>query len=137
PGKRIVLWTAAGGMPKSTSFVERLRSYPVEAIKVHFPVQLMSDGVNAVREGGLEKAMRAVGTIASWGMPVHLYIPGDLIRLLHKMLSTNIHRLGVERLYVFVRDYSQPLTNHVGCFGRNMGRAQVLWVDRRQATARR
>jgi MoaA/NifB/PqqE/SkfB family radical SAM enzyme len=135
PGKNIVLWTAGGGLPKSASFIERLRSYPVEAIKVHFPVQLMSDGVSAVREDGLEKALRTIGSIASWGLSVHLYIPGDLIRLLHGLISTNIHRLGVERLYVFVRDKKQPLTNYVGCFGRNMGRAQILWVDRRKSAA--
>jgi len=132
PGKGIVLWTAGGGLPKSASYIERLRSYSVEAIKVHFPVRLMSGGAGAVQEDRLEIALRTIKYIALWGLPVHLYIPGDLMRVLYKLITRNICRLGVEKLYVFVRDYNRPLANQVGCFGRQMGKAQILWVDRRK-----
>jgi hypothetical protein len=49
--------------------------------------------------------------------------------------ATAIHQLGVERLYAFSKNFDLPLVNSVGCFGRGMGRARILWVKKRENSA--
>ena len=112
-------------------FVERLRTYPIEAIKVHLALPLIPDTDRSDPVAGLEEALRRVSFMASWGLPVHLYVPNDLMARIHHVLATNILHLGVERLYAFTRDLDQALVNSVTCFGRRLGRSRLLWVKRR------
>jgi len=130
--KKMSLWSTCGSAPRSAAFVDRLRSYPIEAIKVHLALPLMADTDRSDPVAGLEEALRRVSFMASWGLPVHLYVPDDVMARIHRDLATNIRHLGVERLYIFARDLDQPLVNSVACFGRGLGRSRLLWVQRKR-----
>jgi MoaA/NifB/PqqE/SkfB family radical SAM enzyme len=128
--KKMTLWTTCGPVPKSAAFVERLRSYPIEAIKVNFTEPFMAETGGTDSGEVLEEALRRVSFLSSWGLPVHLYVPNDLMARIHRVMATNIRHLGVERLYAFTRDLDQPLVNSVACFGRGLGRSRLLWVQK-------
>jgi MoaA/NifB/PqqE/SkfB family radical SAM enzyme len=130
--KKVTLWSTCGHVSKSAYFVERLRSYPIEAIKVHlaFP-----SGARAARSdpvSGLEEALRQVSFMSSWGMPVHLYVPMDCMAEFQGLFASRFRQTGVERLYVFTRDLEHPLVNSVACFGRGLGRSRILGVQRKK-----
>jgi len=112
--------------------MDRLRSYPIEAIKVNFALPLMTGKDRFDLAAGLEEALRRVNFMAAWGLPVHLYVSNDLMARIHPVLVRNICSLGVERLYIFARDLDQPLVNSVACFGRGLGRSRLLWVNRKR-----
>ncbi len=129
PPKKMTLWSTCSHVPKSATFVDRLRTYPIEAIKVHF-VSLPMAGVDrSDAVAGLEESLRRVGFMASWGLPVHLYVSQDLMARIHRVFATKIRDLGVERLYAFSGDPAQPLANAVACFGRALGQTRLLWVN--------
>ena len=127
PATKISLWTACSQVPKSWAFVERLRSYRIEAIKVQLPLQVITDPDAA---HGLREALRRVSSVSAWGIPIHLYVPLDRMVEFPSALATSIHRLGVERLYAFTRDHDHPLVNSVACFGKELERVRLLWVKK-------
>jgi len=135
PPKRITLWSTCSQVPKSRAFVERLRSYSIEAIKVDLPMQSIVDTAHPDPGHGLGEALRKVSSVSAWGLPIHLYVPMDCILECHAVFGRSIHQLGVERLYAFTRDLDNPLVNAVACFGRELGRVQLLWVRREYAEA--
>ena len=123
--KKIILWSTPGQAQTSGSFVERLRGYPIEAIKVRLS---MAVGDTTAR---FLSALRDISLLCYRGLPVHLYVPMDLEARYRAVLSRNVGQVGIERLYTFTTDLEQPLVNSVGCFGRGMGRARILWVEKR------
>ncbi len=130
-GKKIVLWSTCGRAPKSTSSWERLRSYPIEAIKLHLCMHV--DGpASSDCAAGLQEALLRVRLISSFGLPVHLYVPMDFAVQFLAAFATAIHQLGVERFYAFTKDFDRPLVNSVGCFGRGLGCARILWLEKRR-----
>jgi hypothetical protein len=48
----------------------------------------------------------------------------------HAAFASRIHQLGAERLYGFTRTLGHPLVNAVACFGRELERVRLLWVER-------
>ena len=86
----------------------------------------MKGGTQAGQEAGFEEALKKIKFITSWGVPVHLHVPGDLLTIYQDLFAANIQQLGVERLYAFTRNTDRPLVNSVGCFGRQMGSARIL-----------
>jgi hypothetical protein len=132
PGKKIVIWSACSHLPTSAAVVERLRSYPIEAIKVHLPVSLFAAEHPAEQAADFDDALNRMRYITAWSFPVHLYVPDDLLAQVHPFVTVCIQQLGVERLYAFTRNPAQPLVNSVGCFGRQMGQARILWADNRR-----
>ena len=131
PPKKMTLWSTCGPEPRSAAFMDRLRSYPIEAIKVNLALPLMTSKDRFDLAAGLEEALRRVNFMAAWGLPVHLYVSNDLMARIHPVLVRNICSLGVERLYIFARDLDQPLVNSAACFGRGLGRSRLLWVNRK------
>jgi hypothetical protein len=129
-GKKIVVWTMGNDIPGSTSFAGSLRTYPIEAIKVHFPIPFREDGTYSHREDEIERAFRKVASLSLWGIPVHLYMPMDLLAQNRSVLATVIPKLRIERLYGYTKDCDDSLTNSVACFGRGMGHGRILWVSR-------
>jgi len=132
--KKVTLWSTCSPEPKSAAFVERLRTYPIEAIKVHLDLPFMADMARSDPEAGLEEALRSVRFLSSWGLPVHLYVPTNLMAQFQAVFTTSIHQLGVERLYAFSRDLDHPLVNSVACFGRGLGHARLLWVKKKNTS---
>ncbi|MFO8088615.1 MAG: radical SAM protein, partial [Desulfatiglandaceae bacterium] len=65
--KKIILWAACGGVRKSSAFMEHLRSYPVEAIKINPALPLMSGKTLSDPAAGLEEALREVAFLCSFG----------------------------------------------------------------------
>ena len=129
--KKIVLWSTCSQVPRSAFFVERLLSYPIEAVKVRLSIPIMGDGTLRDGAAGLQEALRRVSVLCSWGLTVHLYVPMDSMGQLRAVFEKIIHQLGVERLYAFTRDSDRPLTNSVGCFGRRLGRVRILWIKKK------
>jgi MoaA/NifB/PqqE/SkfB family radical SAM enzyme len=126
--KKMTLWAASNLVPGSAAFVERLRSYPIDAIKVH--LGLSGD------TSSLEEALRRVTFLGSWGLPLHLYAPVDLIDRLRPGFSKWIHTLGIERLYALTINPDRPVINSVSCFGRGDCSARLLWVKRKNRPSR-
>jgi len=129
--KKITLWSTCAHAPKSATFVERLRTYPIEAIKVHLALPPVAGMDRSDAVFGLEETLRRVGFMASWGLPMHLYVSKELMARIHRVLAAKIRDLGVERLYTFSGDPARPLANAVACFGRGLGKTRLLWVNRR------
>ena len=122
--KQVTLWSTCARVPETTAFADRLRSYPIEAVKVCFSGPKMDSAL------GLQEALRSLSSLSSWGLAVHLYVPMKLMTKFHSLFATGIQELGVERLYVFTRNLDQPLVNSVACFGRGVGHVRLLWVAR-------
>jgi len=136
PSKKITLWSTCSQVPKNRAFVERLRSYPIEAIKVALPSQFIVDIAHPDHAHGLGEVLRRVSSVSAWELlPIHLYVPMDYLAEFHAEFSRSIHQLGVDRLYAFTRDLDQPLVNAVACFGRELGRVRLLWVRRENPEA--
>ena len=129
-GRRIVLFGCMASLPLPR--VERLRSYRIEAIKVHLPLQFIGDSDLARRLG---EALRRVTSVSVWGLPIHLYVPMDRMGEFHAAFATSIHQFGAERLYRFARDPDHPLVNSVACFGRGLERVRLLWVQKENPAA--
>jgi MoaA/NifB/PqqE/SkfB family radical SAM enzyme len=129
--KRIILWSTCSRERKSAAFVAKLRSYPIEAIKVHLP-ELLTAGVRVSGSSeALEESLRRVGFMSSWGLPIHLYVPTAVMEEHQDLLAPSLGQLGVERLYACSRDPDRPLANAVACFGRELGRNRLVGVKRR------
>jgi MoaA/NifB/PqqE/SkfB family radical SAM enzyme len=128
--KKIILWSTCSQEPKSLSFLERLRSYHIEAIKVHLPLQIMADIAHPDAAHRLGEALRRMNSGGAWQIPIHLYVPMDRMGEFHAAFAKSIHQLGVERLYAFSRDIGHPLVNSVACFGREVERVRLLWVKK-------
>jgi len=130
PGKRITLWSICGEALKKTSLWERLRSHPIEAIKLHLSLPSVGQPTGSSGVIGFEEVLQGMRSISSLGLPVHLYVPMDRVRQFQELFISVIHQLGIERLYAFSKDLDRPLGNSVGCFGRKVGFARILWVRR-------
>ncbi len=128
--KRIVLWSACRQLPKGESFWERLRAYPIEALKVRFAISIREDGTLRDRGAAIQEGVRRVSALCFRGLPVHLYVPADLEAQFRSLFGENIAQLGMERLYTFTRDLHRPLINSVACFGKGMGQVRILWVKK-------
>jgi MoaA/NifB/PqqE/SkfB family radical SAM enzyme len=135
PATKITLWSSGSRVPKNGAFAERLRSYRIEAIKVHLPRQLPADLARPEPAGGMGEALRRVSSMSAWGLPIHLYVPMDRIGEFHAAFGTHIRQLGVERLYTFTKDLASPLVNSVACFGRGLERVRLLWVKKEDPAA--
>jgi MoaA/NifB/PqqE/SkfB family radical SAM enzyme len=131
PGKKIILWSTCGQLPGSDSLIEHLRSYPIEALKVRLAMPIMGDGTCRDGAAGFQKALGRVSALCCRDLPVHLYVPMDLVAQFRAVLERSIAQVGVERLYTFTIDHDRPLVNSVACFGRGLGRARILWVKKR------
>jgi len=129
PATKITLWSSCSQVPKSGAFVERLRSYRIEAIKVPLPSQFIADIARHDPTRGLGEALRRVSSVSGWGFPIHLYVPMDRMGEFHAAFATRIHELGAERLYGFTRNLDHPLVNAVACFGRELEGVRLLWVQ--------
>ncbi|MCG6533699.1 MAG: radical SAM protein [Syntrophales bacterium LBB04] len=114
---KMTLWSTYGQVPQSVPFVKRIRSYPIEAVKVHFSGSFTGDTARSDLAAALEEALRRVSFLCSWGLPIHLYVPMDLMAQFQALFAARIRELGVERLYTFTRDLDRPLVNSVACFG--------------------
>ena len=126
PSMEITLWTAGQGVPESPAFLRRLRSYRIGAVKVLLPLSPPgSDG-----SIDLAGALKRVAAVSAWGLPVHLYVPLDGAAESRAVLAKRVRHLGVERVYAFRRDRSRPLPNAVACFGRELNRVRLVWVQR-------
>ncbi len=128
-GKKIILWSTCDQIGQRSAFWQRLQSYPIEAIKVHLPHQTETAGGDTSR---LQEALRRIASVASAGLPVHLYVPMDVAGRFQRLFSAAIDQLGVERFYAFTKDSGRPLVNAVGCFGKGVGGARILWVKNRK-----
>lgn len=135
PATKITLWSTCSQLPKSLAFMERLRSYHIEAIKVHLPLQFMAEiaGPDAARRLG--EALRRVSSGGAWQIPIHIYVPMDRMGEFHAAFGKNIHQLGLERLYALSKEIDHPLVNSVACFGRELGRVRLLWVRKENRAA--
>ncbi len=131
PWMGIVLWTTGRRLPDAPDFRERLRSFPVRALRLMLPFPSPGDGGRgAGAPEGLGRALGRVLAVSRLGLPVHLYIPADGPAEAHRLVAEEAERLGVERIYLFRRDPVSPLPNAVACFGRALGRARLAWVRR-------
>jgi MoaA/NifB/PqqE/SkfB family radical SAM enzyme len=129
PAMKITLWSTCSQPPENRAFVERLRSYSIEAIKVPLPLQFNGDIACSDPGHRFGEASRRVSSVSAWGLPIHLYVPMDRMGEFHAAFATSIHQLGVERLYGFARDLDHPLVNSVACFGRELKRVRLFWVQ--------
>ncbi len=123
-GTGITLWTTGCWLPEDPAFRERLRSFPIRAIRVMMPLD------EAGMPGGLRDALGRIRAVQGLGIPIHLFLPADAPAEAHRGLAENAARLGVERIYLFHRDPAAPLPNAVACFGRALGRARLAWAVR-------
>jgi|GEM_PF-974406 len=127
----VSLWTTGRRLPEKPGFPERLRSFPIRALRTMLPFPPPGDGRRiAASPGGLETALGRIRALGRLGIPVHLYVPMDGPAEAHRMVAENAARLGVERIYLFQRDSVSPLPNAVACFGRALGRARLAWIRR-------
>jgi len=115
---KIALWSTCRRELVSRAFLNRLRCYPVEAVKVHLPVRFM------------DEALEGATFMSDSAVPIHLYVPADRMAEFHNVLATHIHRWGLERLYAFTKGRDNPLLNSVACFGRNLDNFKLLWVKK-------
>jgi hypothetical protein len=134
PATKITLWSTCSRLPKSQEFVERLRCYSIEAIKVPLPLQFNGDIACSDPGNGFKEALQGATTMGGWGLPIHLYVPMDRMGEFHAAYATRIHQLGLERLYGFTRNRDQSLVNSVACFGRELERVRLLWVQEAKQT---
>lgn len=128
-GKKVTLWSTADQVRERASLWERLRSYPVEAVKLHLSVP-GADRSRSDDAAGLQETLGGAGFVSSLGHPVHLYVPAEVVARFQAVFSAAIRPPGVERLYAFTKDFDHALSNPVGCFGRGVGRARILWAKR-------
>lgn len=124
PGLEISIWTTGRFVPEDPGFRQRLRSFPVRAIRVMMPL------VGAGTPGGLGDALGRIRAAQGLGPPVHLYMPAGAPAKAHRVMADHAVRLGVERIYLFRRDPATPLPNAVACFGRVLGQSRLAWVRR-------
>jgi hypothetical protein len=68
------------------------------------------------------------------GLPIHLYVPMDRMGEFHAAFATRVHQLGLERLYAYTRGLDHPLANSVACFGRELERVRLFWVQEEKQT---
>ncbi len=130
PSTKITLWSTCSQERKSRAFMERLRPYHIEVIKVHLPLQFMADIAHPDAARRLGEALLRVSSGGAWQLPIHLYVPMDCIAEFHAAFARSVHQLGVERLYAFTKELDYPLVNSVACFGRELGRVRLLWVKK-------
>lgn len=128
PAAKVTLWSTCSLKPKSQAFMERLRSYPIEAIKVHLPLGFMADIAHPLAGNRLAAALAHLSSGSNWRFPVYLYVPRGCLPAFHAAFARSIHQLGVERLYAFTKERDDPLTNAVACFGKDLGSLQLLWA---------
>ncbi|MBN2568646.1 MAG: radical SAM protein [Deltaproteobacteria bacterium] len=131
PLKKITLWSTCSREPKDPAFMERLRFYPIEAVKVHLPLQFMDDIAHPNGKRRLGEALREMSSKGARKYPIHLYVPMDRMEEFHAAFSKSVYQLGVERLYTFTRELYHPLVNSVACFGRELGIVRLLWAEKR------
>jgi MoaA/NifB/PqqE/SkfB family radical SAM enzyme len=134
-GKKVILWSTCEQVRERAFSWERLRAYPVEAIKLHLSVPPRWGAASSEEAAGLQEALRRTALASSLGPPVHLYVPMETAARFQATFVRAVPQLGVERLYAFTKDFDDPLVNSVGCFGRGMGRARILWVKKREDSA--
>ncbi|MEW6078776.1 MAG: radical SAM protein [Thermodesulfobacteriota bacterium] len=127
---KIVLWTACGPPGIDAATAERLRSFPVEAVKILLALPSPATQPQTDVPAELASALEKAGVMARLGLPVHLYVPVDLMAVIHRSLAERLHETGVERLYSISRDDARPLVNAVACFGKAVGTARLLWARR-------
>jgi len=131
-GKKVILWSTCDQVRERAFLWKRLRSYPVEAIKLHLSMPLNGGSARSGDATGLQEALQGISFVSSLGPPVHLYVPMDMATRFQTEFAKAVHQLRVERLYAFTKDFDHPLVNSVGCFGRGMGRSRILWVERQE-----
>jgi MoaA/NifB/PqqE/SkfB family radical SAM enzyme len=131
PAKEITLWSTCSQGAKSRTLGERLRSHRLEAIKVLVPGPFFDDPGPARAPG---EAWERLSSWSVWGLPIHLYVPMDRRAESHTVSTSLLRRLGVERLYGLTRNPERPLANSVACFGRELDRVQLLWVQETEPT---
>ena len=128
PASKVTLWSTCTREATDPAFMERLRSYPVEAIKVHLPLGLMADIDHPAAGSRLAAALEQVSSGSSWRFPVYLYVPMGCLPAFNGAFAGSIHQLGVERLYAFTKERDDPLNNAAACFGKDMGSLRLLWA---------
>jgi MoaA/NifB/PqqE/SkfB family radical SAM enzyme len=127
--KKMTLWSTCSQMPNDRAFMDRLRSYRIEAIKVPLPFQPIGDIGRPGPGNGFRETLQGATSLSKWGLPIQLYVPMDRMGEFHAAFATSVHELGAERLYGFARDLEQPLLNSVACFGREVERVRLFWVE--------
>jgi hypothetical protein len=135
PATMITLWSTCSQLRGNRAFLERLRSYRIKAIKVHLPISSVAEIAGQDPAHGFGEALRRVGSVSAWGLPIHLYVPMDRMAEFHAAFARSINQLGLERLYAFSRDLDHPLANSVACFGRELERVRLLWATRENPAA--
>ena len=128
PASKVTLWSTCTREATDPAFMERLRSYPVEAIKVHLPLGLLADIDRPTSGSRLAAALEHVSSGSSWRFPVYLYVPMGCLPAFHGAFAGSIHQLGVERLYTFTKERDDPLNNAAACFGKDLGSLRLLWA---------
>ncbi|HOG17644.1 MAG TPA: radical SAM protein [Syntrophales bacterium] len=125
---RILLWTACGPPAADGALMDRLRAFPIEAVKIRLalPPGAGADGA------GLTAALEKTAALSSRGFPVYLHVPADLMDAISRPLGKLLYRTGAERLYSFTRDAAHPSANAAACFGREVGSARLLWARREE-----
>jgi hypothetical protein len=134
PATKVTLWSTCSQLPKGRGFVERLRSYPIEAIRVPLPLPFVGDIDRSDLGNGFGEALRGATSMGGRGLPIHLYVPMDRMGEFHAAFATRVHQLGLERLYAYTRGLDHPLANSVACFGRELDRVRLLWVQEAKQT---
>ena len=126
----IVLWTDCGPPPAEAAVVERIRNFPIQAVKIRLVLPPAAESVAAdfatILGAGLEKAT----DLSRRGIPVHLWVPTEMMEKIHPLLARRLYQTGVQRLYAFTRDAAHPVVNAAACFGRQLGSARLLWARR-------
>lgn len=136
-GKKVILWSTCDQARERAPLWERLRSYPIEAVKLHLSAPSHGGPARSDAEAGLQEALWSVAFVAGVGPPIHLYVPMETAARFRTALARAVSRLGVERMYGFTKNFDSPLVNSVGCFGRGLGRARILWVQKRESATQR
>lgn len=131
PWMEIALWTTGRRLPGNPALRERLRSFPLRALRMLLPLPTTADGrQGAVPPEGPGQILERIGAVCRLGIPVHLYVPRGVPAAAHRILAEQAPRLGVERITLFTRDSASPLPNAVACFGKALGDAKLVWIRR-------
>jgi MoaA/NifB/PqqE/SkfB family radical SAM enzyme len=130
--QKAIIWSAFNREPWNSQIVERLVSYPIEAVKIHLSPSGVDERGDSDEKLRLDQALGGLKLLTSIGLPIHVYVPLTLFRRFQGLFAQAIPRLDIERFYVFERDMGRPVANPVACFGKGLANSRILWVKRRR-----
>lgn len=123
------LWTSCRQGKDAGDIWRQLPLRRIRAVKLLLPLDAVNGVAVAAQQQLWADGLQTIETLVANDMPVHLYLPLAAMPAPDAAEAKRLLASGVERIYGCARDADTPIANAVACFGRELGRVRLLWVQ--------